>query len=207
MGGTVSGLSGTVVLQNNGTENVSVVTNGSFTFATALASSATYDVAVATQPSGQTCAVTNGAGTVGGANVTNVAVTCTTTTTVASSYTVGGTVTGLSGTVVLQNNGADSLSVAAGGGFTFATALAGGAAYDVSVATQPTGQTCSVTNGTGTVGSSDVTDVAVTCVANSVAPLSNASSGGGGGTTSPFLLSLLGVTLVIRGARLGRRRT
>ena len=36
VGGTVSGLSGTVVLQDNGGDNLSVSTNGSFTFATAV---------------------------------------------------------------------------------------------------------------------------------------------------------------------------
>ena len=65
---------------------------------------------VKTNPSGQTCTVSSGSGTVGSANVTNVAVTCTTST--GGSYTVGGTVSGLSGTVVLQDNGGDNLSVA-----------------------------------------------------------------------------------------------
>ena len=41
-----------------------------------------------------------------------------------SSYSVGGTVSGLSGTVVLQDNGGDNLSVSANGSFTFATSLA-----------------------------------------------------------------------------------
>ncbi|MEJ2546452.1 MAG: YncE family protein, partial [Gemmatimonadota bacterium] len=39
-------------------------------------------------------------------------------------YTVGGSVSGLTGTVALLNNGGDGLSVSADGGFTFATALA-----------------------------------------------------------------------------------
>ena len=54
---------------------------------------------------------------------------------------------GLSGTVVLQDNGGDDLSVSANGAFTFATALAGGAAYGVTVKTNPAGQTCSVPTG------------------------------------------------------------
>ena len=80
-----------------------------------------------------------------------------------TTYSVGGTVSGLSGTVVLQDNGGDTLNVAANGGFTFATPLASGAAYNVTVATNPTGQTCTVANGSGTVGSANVTNVAVTC--------------------------------------------
>src|SRR6516162_2831991 len=70
-----------------------------------------------------------------------------------ATYSVGGSVSGLSGTVVLQNNGGDTLSVSANGSFTFATALVGGTAYNVTVKTNPTGQTCSVSNGTGTIGS------------------------------------------------------
>ena len=76
-------------------------------------------------------------------------------------YTVGGTVSGLSGTVVLQDNGGDNLSVTANGSFTFATALASGAAYSVTVKTNPSGQTCTVTSGSGTIGSANVTNVAV----------------------------------------------
>src|SRR5207237_1422033 len=81
-------------------------------------------------------------------------------------YSVGGTVSGLSGTVVLQDNGGDNLSVAANGSFTFATKLASGSAYSVTVLTQPSGQTCAVTAGTGTIASANVTSVAVACSTN-----------------------------------------
>ena len=46
---------------------------------------------------------------------------------VPTSFSVGGTVSGLSGTVVLQDNGGDNLSVSASGSFTFATTVASGA--------------------------------------------------------------------------------
>ncbi len=116
-----------------------------------------------TQPSGpaQTCVVSSGSGTVGSANVTNVAVTCTTAT-----YTIGGTASGLAGTgLVLQDNGGNNLAVAANGSFTFSTPIATGVAYAVTVLTQPTGpaQTCAVASGSGTVASANVTSVAVTC--------------------------------------------
>ena len=64
---------------------------------------------------------------------------------------------------MLQDNGGDDLSVTANGPFTFATKLAGGAAYTVTVKTNPSGQTCSVANGSGTIAAADVTNVAVTC--------------------------------------------
>ena len=41
--------------------------------------------------------------------------------TVAPTYTIGGTVTGLTGTLVLQNSGADNLTLTADGAFTFAS--------------------------------------------------------------------------------------
>ena len=339
VGGTVSGLSGTVVLQDNGGDNLTLSASGSFTFATTVASGAAYSVTVKTNPSGQTCTVANGSGTMGSANVTNVAVTCTANsatsgsdnfnrpngslgpswtdisdgglaivsqaaagtaasgvsgdirtaesytsdqysqvtvtstqltggqwigpmvraqnsgqnayvgiyswkngspvlqlfkrsgsswaqlggtynsgplaagtqlqvkavgstisflqngvqrisatdsslsggapgimsygtgqvgnwsggTATGTSYSVGGTVSGLSGTVVLQDNGGDNLSVSASGSFTFATALGGGAAYSVTVKTYPAGQACTVANGSGTMGSANVTNVAVSC--------------------------------------------
>ncbi len=81
--------------------------------------------------------------------------------------TVGGTVGGLTGTgLELQNNGGDSLPMLANGSFTFATPLADGVAYNVTVSTQPAGQTCTVSNGSGTISGANVTDVAITCTAN-----------------------------------------
>jgi len=84
-------------------------------------------------------------------------------------YTVGGTVTGLAtgNSVVLLNNGGDPTTVSANTTFTFATALAPFTQYAVTVGTQPAGQTCTVTDGSGTSsGTTDVTNVSVTCAAN-----------------------------------------
>ena len=161
VGGTVSGLSGTVVLQQNGTDDLSINANGAFTFASPVAEGATYNVTVLTQPASETCTVTNGSGIMGGSNVTNVVVTCSTNT-----FSVGGTVSGLSGTVVLQQNGTDDLSINANGAFTFASPVAEGATYNVTVLTQPASETCTVTNGSGIMGGSNVTNVVVTCSTN-----------------------------------------
>jgi len=171
VGGGISGLSGTVTLQNNGGDDLMLSTNGDFTFATALADNSDYEVAVSIQPDGQTCEVTNGSGTIAAADVTNVAVTCVTD--VVPTYSVGGTVSGLTGTgLALQNNGADTLAVAAAAtDFTFTTELPDLATYAVTVSTQPTGQTCEVTNGSGTIAAADVTDVGVACVDDVVPPV------------------------------------
>ncbi len=166
VGGTVSGLAtgAGVVLQNNGGNNLTVAANGAFTFTSRVASGGAYVVTVLTQPSSpaQTCSVTSGSGTVANANVTGVSVTCVTRT-----FTIGGTVSGLAGSgLVLQNNGGNNLAVAASGSFTFTTPVASGAAYAVTVLTQPgsPAQTCGVSAGTGTVGGANVTNVVVTCV-------------------------------------------
>jgi phosphatidylserine/phosphatidylglycerophosphate/cardiolipin synthase-like enzyme len=82
-----------------------------------------------------------------------------------SQFTIGGSVSGLSGTgLVLQDNGGDNLSVSANGSFTFKTSVTSGGAYSVTVLTQPSSpaQTCAVTNGSGTA-TANVTNVQVAC--------------------------------------------
>jgi hypothetical protein len=161
---TVSGLSGSgLVLRNNGGDDLAVGGNGSLAFATAIENGGTYAVTVASQPTGpwQSCTVSNPTGTVGNTDVTNVAVTCTT-----STYRIGGTVSGLSGSgLVLRNNGGDSLSVGGNVAFTFGTRVASGSGYAVTVSTHPTApdQFCVVTGGAGTVGGADVGNVVVRC--------------------------------------------
>lgn len=159
IGGTVSGLGGTLVLQN-GTETLNVAADGTFTFATRAGDAASYAVTIATQPAGQVCTIANGSGTAS-ANVTNIAVSC-----AASTYSVGGTVAGLlsGGSVELQINGVEAVTVSADGAFTFPTALAAGATYAVLVLTQPPSQTCTVTNGAGTIAAANVSDVALSCL-------------------------------------------
>jgi N-acetylneuraminic acid mutarotase len=81
-------------------------------------------------------------------------------------YTIGGTVQGLSGAgLVLQDNSGNNLSVGANGAFTFTTPLTSGGAYNVTVLTQPSGpaQNCLVTNGNGNANA-DVTNVQIACV-------------------------------------------
>lgn len=158
--GTISGLAGTGLQLKNSNGDVVVVNGTSFSFPAQDDGSA-YAITVDTQPVSpwQTCTVANGAGAINGANVTGVTVSCTT-----NKYTVGGTVTGLVGTVVLTNNGGDDKTINADGAFAFATSIASGAPYSVAIKTQPGGKTrCTLTNASGNVGGSAITNVTVTC--------------------------------------------
>jgi hypothetical protein len=82
---------------------------------------------------------------------------------VTGDFSVGGTLSGLAGTVVLQNNGTDDLVLIENGAFAFPALLAAGTAYEVTVRTLPVGQNCTVANASGTV-TADVSDVEVSCV-------------------------------------------
>ena len=153
--GTVVGmLSGqSVTLQNNSGDNLTVSSNTSFSFTTKVASGATYLVTVLTQPTGQTCTPNLNSGVVSG-NVTDVSIICSYTV-----YTVSGNVSGLSGTIVLQNNSGSDQTLTSDGSFSFR--VASSAKYNVRVKTQPNGK-CTVSNGSGTA-SADVDNVSVGC--------------------------------------------
>jgi N-acetylneuraminic acid mutarotase len=159
---TVSGLLAgrSVVLQNNGANNLTIAADNTYNFNAPVASGSAYGVTVLTQPAGETCTVSNGTGTVGGANVTGIDVVC-----APNPYSIGGAVSGLlnGNSVVLQDNGGNSTTVSANHSFTFSTDIASGSGYSVTVSSQPTGQNCSVGNGTGTVASANITNVTVIC--------------------------------------------
>jgi hypothetical protein len=161
---TVSGWAGSpLVLQLNGASPLSISANGPATFTTKLSSTAPYSVTVLTQPVGpppQICTITNGSGVISSGNVNNVAVSC------ASQYSIGVTVGGLAGQgLTMLLNGADPLSISANGTATFSSLLASGTSYSVTVKTQPAvpTQTCTLGNASGTVGSANVTNIAVVC--------------------------------------------
>jgi len=163
LGGTISGLAASGLVLSNGTETLPVgPTATSFQFVNKVAYLSAYSVSVATQPSGMTCSVPNGSGSMPAAPVTNVAVYCS-----PLPYTVGGTVTGLTQAGLVLANGGDLLNVSASGNFTMPQSVAYGSNYQVTVRTQPTGQTCTVQNGSGTMGAGNVTNVVVNCALNS----------------------------------------
>lgn len=163
--GTVSGLSGGyVTLVTSAGEYAPVVANGAFTLSRKFAAGSAYAVEVFRNPPlpAQTCTVTNGTGTNISGDVGSVNVICSTT-----GYTVGGPVTGLTGSgLVLRLNGTSDVVVpVASTSYTFANSVASGGAYSVAVLSQPAGLKCSVTplTATGSVSTANITNVAVTC--------------------------------------------
>ena len=112
VGGTISGLAGSALhlrLNNEPPLELSAPANR-FTFGALLPSGTPYVVQVTGNPANpsQRCEIRPGTerGDVGNANITNVAVTCTTNT-----FLIGGSVQGLLGRgLVLQKNGGDDRS-------------------------------------------------------------------------------------------------
>ncbi len=177
IGGTVSGLNGTLALSNNTGDPLSIKANGPFVFALSLASGASYSVVITAQPAGQTCTAQNASGK-STSNVTNIAFAC------VATPTISVQVATLTGTLILQNNGKDNLTVTTSGTYPFATPVALGGAYAVSVLTQPSGQICSVTNGSGKASASVI--VVVSCQNFSLRPMPAIYSSGKAVSYSPY---------------------
>ncbi len=151
LGGTIAGLdAGGLVLFEAATSQQLAVDAGAqaFTFAQPVPYGANVAVTVAAQPAATFCRVANGAGLVTAAK-TDVAVTC------RGGHVVGGTVTGLAGAglMLLESDTQQTLTLPPDGGtiaFDFPLVVPDGETFSVSVAAQPTSQSCVVTGGTGT---------------------------------------------------------
>jgi serine protease len=78
LGGSVSGLVGSLSLANNDNLPLIISADGSFEFPITLELGDLYSVEITATPPSQECAITNAAGQMGTENVTNVNVTCTT---------------------------------------------------------------------------------------------------------------------------------
>lgn len=170
VGASVSGLTDGAVmaLRNNGGDEISFVTNGTHDFPMGVTYGGAFNVTVSSQPVGQTCTVSlplgaeGGSGTVAGD--TRVIVQCVDNPVV--TYTIGGTVSGMTGgTLVLQNNAGDNLNVTADGRFQFATPVMANGSFSVSVLSSPAGKVCEVLPSTASgTATTNVTEIQVTCM-------------------------------------------
>lgn len=164
VGGSVSGLPGSgLILQLNGANDLAVSTNGRFSFPKPLNKGSAYSVTVKASPSSpvkQTCTVGNASGSIAGAVVNNISVSC-----VTNTYAVGGTVAGLSGKgLVLRLNGANDQAVAGNGKFIFTgIRLPDGSDYSVVIKTTPSRQKCMIKPINAAFDTDTLNIVSVTC--------------------------------------------
>ena len=169
VGGQTHGLTlgKTLIIQNNGGDNLSITNDIPFTFSNPLPNGSTYEVTIFSQPTNLECTVNpdTRSGTINNANVTNVTIICAP---LSQTFTVSGTLQGYASfdPVVLQLNGGSDLPLTTNGSFTFPTTIAQSADYNVTRFNNPTGQDCTVSNGSGTNVTANVTNVLVTCSSN-----------------------------------------
>ena len=173
IGNSTTPLSLRLLVNNQPRPDISFAGPG-FNFADQLTATTLWRVEVASQPAGLNCLAANNTGTITNANVSNVQVSCS----AAAQFSVGGAVVGLpvSGNaneqVFLGLRAGSPLALVSdgprsNGAFSFPTLLTSGSQYQVFVASQPSDYRCQ-TDGTasGTILSSNVTNVLVSCVRN-----------------------------------------
>ncbi|MGZ8290105.1 MAG: hypothetical protein ACXW2U_04495 [Telluria sp.] len=172
LGGYVTGLTkdGLVVQNNNGNPLTIPAGSSTFQFPEMISSDSDFDVTIKTQPASSNCTVANGKGKSGAYSIMSVEINC-----VTFRYDLGGTISGLDAAGLILINGSQQVVVPAGAtSFTFTKFKADGTTYDtgrvpdgapygITIYQQPAGRTCTVANGTGTMGNTAVGNVAVSC--------------------------------------------
>ncbi len=164
--GSSPGVSVSGLVLANGTDTVSVPSGAtSFILPTPVAYTSSYQVTVQTQPTGMSCQVSPAtAATMPAGNVTNVTVTCTD-----QPYALGGTVSittpsgvpagslSAQGLALANSANGDSYTFSSNAtSFTMPKSVAYGAAYALTVTTQPDGLHCAVNSPTGNMPAGNV---------------------------------------------------
>lgn len=151
-----------LVLTNNGGSDLEVTPNasgsGQFFFKDLVETDSGYNVQVKSKPiNAEDCQVARNTGRVS-FDITSVQVVCT-----IKKHELKGTITGLTGAGLVLVNGADKVEVPAGASSVTMAKVSEDANYGIVVLTQPANQTCTVANGTGVMGTNDVTNVTISC--------------------------------------------
>jgi hypothetical protein len=169
LSGQVSGLAKDgLILLNDGERLPVAAGQSSFVFTKLVSTDDRYDISIAQQPNGAVCTMINGVGKASSYSVTTAVVTCQTNT-----YPLSGAITGLTAdklTLIIGNSNTSPLAGATA--YTF-PAIADGAAYNISVLTNPTGQVCRFAGSpsadghdtVGTMGSAATTAATLVCAA------------------------------------------
>lgn len=161
-----------LTLSNNGGTALPVAAGSTFfDFPNLIAADSDFDIKVVTSPSNAVCTIYNGTGKSGTYAPQGIRVDC-----ITKLHSLKASVTGLTGPLVVVNGNVRFNIPAGTTVFDFTTydaegkPVAGqvgdGQSYTLQVLTQPTGQTCTIANGTGVMGETDVTNIAIDCRPN-----------------------------------------
>ena len=163
LGGSFVGVTKTgLVLTNGGQEKaINPPADGSgagnWAFDNLISTDDRYNVEIKSRPSNvSNCKIDNPSGRAG-YHVYSVYVTCT-----PNLRGLSGTVANLKGELVLVN-GSDNVTLQAGATSFKMANVAEDSPYGVTILRQPANQTCTISNGSGVAGQTDVTSVAVNC--------------------------------------------
>ena len=164
LGGSFSGVTKAGLVLTNGDQRLEVPAStagngtGTFFFQDLVGSEDEYDVKRVSVPDNvEDCEVLNGKGRAA-FNITTVQVVCT-----FKKHKLTGSVSNLQGSGLVLVNGSDRVEVPAGATSVAMAEVAEDAVYGVAILQQPANQTCTVANGSGTMGKSDITNLTVTC--------------------------------------------
>ena len=163
--GSAFGLSGELVLDLRSgdlLESLSV-TNTDFSFLTSLVYASQYSVVISQQPTAQTCSLSQSEGQISNEAPDTVVVQCED-----IEFSLVGEAFGLKGSasLLLESGSKSELLVVEEEQFSFDTSLLVGEAYDVSLNTSPAGQSCALTNASGTVQITGADEVLLSCTDN-----------------------------------------
>lgn len=162
LGGSFTGVTkaGLVLTNNGGSDKAIVPTSngaGNWAFDTLIESDDRYNVEWKSLPSNvEKCDIENPSGRAG-YHVYTVYVVCK-----LKEHSLSGSVSNLKGELVLAN-GSDNVTLQPGATTFTMAKVPEDSPYGVTILRQPADQVCTVSNGTGTVGPADITNVAVTC--------------------------------------------
>ena len=161
LGGSVNGLITSGLVIANAGQTMTVPINAtSYVFPTKIDDHGSYAITIQAQPPRLTCIVSGSAVVTTGNAINSANIYCS-----LNSYAVGGTITGLTNEGLSLTNGADNLTIAGNTSiFTMPLPVADGTVFGVAILSQPAGQTCTLKNGTSTMGAAAVTNIAITCI-------------------------------------------
>jgi hypothetical protein len=160
-----------LTVSNKGGTPLAVAPGAAFSFPDLIPIDSDYDIKVVTQPPNTipgSCVVNNGKGNTGPYSPQNISIVC-----VVTTYTLGGTVSGLTGGDLEVNNGAQSIKILKNATtFNMSTPTTAfpkmgevpeDKPYGLTILKQPASGTCVIANPNGIMPAGPVNNIVITC--------------------------------------------